>query len=132
MVIFLVNTRNSRPQNKEKVSLKVLFHAVLEQIFSISSAPLRPPLTMHWLSLLSVLAAAPIGLANPVAPRWDDVEVKHTWGSIPEKWEHHSQPHDSVTIDLRIALKPQRENALIDALYEVSDPDHQKCVSVPL
>jgi tripeptidyl-peptidase-1 len=87
---------------------------------------------MHWFSVFSVLAAAPIGLANPVAPRWDDMEVKHTWGSIPDKWEHHSQPHDSMTIDLRIALKPQRENALIDALHEVSDPDHQKCVSVPL
>jgi len=31
-------------------------------------------------------------------------------------------------IDLRIALKPHSENALIDALYEVSKPGHPKYV----
>ena len=87
---------------------------------------------MHWFSVFSVLAATPIGLANPIEPRWDDIKVKHTWGSVPDKWQYHSHPSDSATINLRIALKPDRENALIDALYEVSDPDHPKCVSVPL
>ena len=87
---------------------------------------------MYWFSVLSVLATASIGLANSIVPRWDDMKVKHTWDSIPDKWEHHSHPPDHATIDLRIALKPHRENALIGALYEVSDPDHPKCVFVPL
>lgn len=86
---------------------------------------------MHWFCVLSVFAVAPICLANPIARRWDDMRVKHSWASIPEKWEYHGHPSDHATIDLRIALKPHRENALVDSLYEVSDPDHPKCVSVP-
>jgi hypothetical protein len=58
--------------------------------------------------------------------------MKHSWHSIPERWEHHGHPHSGATIDLHIALKPHRDNALIDALYEVSDPKHPKCVPVPL
>ena len=37
-----------------------------------------------------------------------------------------------TTIDLHIALKPERENALIETLYEVSDPKLPKRVSLPL
>ncbi|KAF8491623.1 subtilisin-like protein [Russula emetica] len=82
---------------------------------------------MYWLSLLSVTAlAAPLGLATPLSPPWDDMRSKHSWGSIPEKWECQGHPPVGTTIDLRIALKPHRESALIDALYEVSDPNHSK------
>jgi tripeptidyl-peptidase I len=81
---------------------------------------------MHWFSILSVFATVPIGVANPIARWWDDMRVKHSWGSIPEKWEYHGHPPDPATIDLRVALKPHRENALVDALYEVSNPEHLK------
>lgn len=87
---------------------------------------------MYWLSMLSVLAAVPLGLATPTLPRWDDMRLKHSWDSIPEKWEYQGHPPAGMTIDLRIALKPHRENALIDALYEVSDPGHSRYVSIPL
>ena len=87
---------------------------------------------MHWLSLLSFLAAVPLGLTSPLVPRWDDMRVKHSWLSVPEKWEHQGPPSDGANIDLRIALKPHHENALIDALYEVSDPEHPKYVSISL
>ena len=87
---------------------------------------------MHWLSVLSFLAVSPVGLATPIAPRWDDMRVKHSWDSIPTKWEYYGHPPAGATIELRVALKPHRENALIDALYEVSDPKHPKCVSSPL
>ena len=87
---------------------------------------------MYWLSVLSlvVLAASPPGLATPLSPRWDDTRLKHSWGSIPEKWERQGIPPAGTTIDLRVALKPHRENALIDALYEVSDPRHPKYVFI--
>ncbi|KAI0277733.1 subtilisin-like protein [Russula brevipes] len=81
---------------------------------------------MYWLAALSVLAAAPLGLTTALAPRWDDMRVKHAWASIPKKWEYQGRPPAHTTIDLRVALKPHRENALIDALYEVSDPTHRK------
>ena len=89
---------------------------------------------MYWLSVLpvAVLAAVPFGLTTPLSPRWDDMRVKHEWGSIPEKWECQGHPPVGTTMNLRIALKPHRENALIDVLYEVSDPNHSKYVSIPL
>jgi tripeptidyl-peptidase-1 len=37
-------------------------------------------------------------------------------------------PPNGTTIDLHIALKPQRENVLIDALHEVSQPGNPKQV----
>jgi hypothetical protein len=85
----------------------------------------RPPLIMHYLrfSVLFVLAAAPLcDLSMPLAPLWDDMRVKHTWNAVPANWESLGHPPAGTTIDLHIALKPHRESALIDALYEVSDP----------
>ncbi|KAF8263243.1 peptidase S8/S53 domain-containing protein [Lactarius quietus] len=55
-------------------------------------------------------------------PLWDNMQVKHTWNDVPANWECLGPPPSGSTIDLHIALKPHRENALIDALYEVSDP----------
>ncbi|KAF8264977.1 subtilisin-like protein [Lactarius quietus] len=72
------------------------------------------------------LAAAPTGIvgdhSTPLAPLWDNMQVKHTWNAVPANWECLGPPPSGTTIDLHIALKPHRENALIDALYEVSDP----------
>jgi hypothetical protein len=82
--------------------------------------------TMYWLSVLSVLTVVPLGFATPPSPCWDDMRLKHSWDSIPEKWECQGHPPAGTTIDLRVALKPHRKNALIDALYEVSDPSHSK------
>ncbi len=88
--------------------------------------------SMHWLPTLSVLAAVPFILASPLAPRWDDMQVKHAWNTVPKNWECQGHPPEGTTIDLRIALKPNRESALVDALYEISDPDHPKYVPLPL
>ena len=74
------------------------------------------------LSGLSVLAAALNNLAKPLAPPWNDTRVMHTWNAVPHNWETLGHPPAGTTIDLHIALKPHHENALVDALYEVSDP----------
>jgi tripeptidyl-peptidase-1 len=81
------------------------------------------------LSLLAGGAAVPVALATSFTPRWDYVRVKHSWPTTPAKWEHHDNPPAGATIDLHVLLKPHRENALINALNEVSDPNHQKYVS---
>ncbi|KAH8987770.1 Pro-kumamolisin, activation domain-containing protein [Lactarius hatsudake] len=60
------------------------------------------------------------------APNWDDVYVKHRWDAVPANWENVGPPPSGTTIDLHIALNAHRENALVDALYEVSDPRHPK------
>ncbi|KAH9018609.1 subtilisin-like protein [Lactarius hengduanensis] len=81
----------------------------------------------HPLSVLSVLAFRPLsGLPTPFASHWDDIRAKHTWNSVPENWQSLGHPPADTTIDLHIALKAQNENALIDALIEVSSPGHPK------
>ncbi|KAH9025407.1 subtilisin-like protein [Lactarius pseudohatsudake] len=80
----------------------------------------------HWLYALSFLTATPLAdLATPPAP-WGDVRVKHAWSSVPANWETLGCPSAGTTINLYIALNPHQESALIDALYEVSDPKHPR------
>ncbi|KAF8267626.1 subtilisin-like protein [Lactarius quietus] len=75
------------------------------------------------LSGLFFLAAVPFhNLANALGPPWDEIRVKHTWNAVPSNWETLGHPPAGTTIDLHVALMPHNENALIDALYEVSDP----------
>ncbi|KAH8995552.1 subtilisin-like protein [Lactarius hatsudake] len=82
----------------------------------------------HWLYALSFLIATPFAnLATPLAP-WDNMQVKHTWSAVPANWETLGCPSAGTTIDLYIALNPHQESALIDALYEVSDPKHPRHV----
>jgi hypothetical protein len=44
---------------------------------------------------------------------WNDVRVKHAWNIVPANWESLGPPLANTTIDLRVVLKPQRQNALI-------------------
>ncbi|KAI9451469.1 subtilisin-like protein [Lactarius psammicola] len=81
----------------------------------------------HWLTVLSILSAVLLAdLATPPATLWGDSRVMHTWNSVPANWECLGPPPAGTTIDLYIALQPHLENALIEALYEVSNPDNEK------
>ncbi|KAH9031414.1 subtilisin-like protein [Lactarius deliciosus] len=82
---------------------------------------------MRFYPLLSVFAFRPLSsLATPFASHWDDLRPKHTWNSVPENWQNMGHPPADTTIDLHIALKAKNDNALIDALIEVSSPGHPK------
>ncbi|KAH9175625.1 subtilisin-like protein [Lactarius sanguifluus] len=83
----------------------------------------------HQLFMLSVIAAATFpDFVTPLAPEssWDDLRVKHTWDAVPANWETLGKPPSGTTIDLHVALKSHNEGALIEALYEVSDPRSPK------
>ncbi|KAH8982958.1 subtilisin-like protein [Lactarius akahatsu] len=81
----------------------------------------------HLISVLSIIATIHLGsLSKPLSPHWDDMRIKHSWNAVPENWESLGCPLDGTTIDLYVALWPYRENALIDELYEVSNPDHPR------
>ncbi|KAH9013605.1 subtilisin-like protein [Lactarius hengduanensis] len=83
----------------------------------------------HCISVLSLLATSLLGvLAKNLSPPWDDIHirVKHSWNAVPKDWEALGPPPSGTIIDLYIALKPRRENALVDALYEVSKPGHPR------
>ena len=85
----------------------------------------------HWLPVLSILATATLGsLVTSLPTLWDDVLVKHTWNVTPANWESLGRPPVGTTINIYIALKPNHEDALIDALNEVSTPGHPKHVSI--
>ncbi|KAH9165908.1 Pro-kumamolisin, activation domain-containing protein [Lactarius sanguifluus] len=83
---------------------------------------------IHPLSVFSVFVSEIINClaATPFEPRWDDIRTKHAWDAVPEHWETLGHPAAGTTIDLHVALEPQRKNAVIDALYEVSSPRSPK------
>jgi hypothetical protein len=82
----------------------------------------------YWPSVLFILTAVPLAdFATPVVP-WDDMRVKHTWNTVPVDWDSLGHPAAGATINLYLALEPDRENALIDALSEVSNPKHPRHV----
>jgi hypothetical protein len=72
---------------------------------------------LHWIFVLSILVAVPlVGLATPHSPHWDDMHSKHSWSVVPEDWECSGHPPNGTTIDLYIALRRHRDDALIRAL----------------
>ncbi|KAH9062407.1 subtilisin-like protein [Lactarius vividus] len=81
----------------------------------------------HLISVFSFLAAILLSsLAKHFSPRWDDTRIKHSWNAVPDNWENLGNPLSGTTIDLYVALKAHRENALIDTLYQVSNPNHPR------
>ncbi|KAH8985674.1 peptidase S8/S53 domain-containing protein [Lactarius akahatsu] len=81
----------------------------------------------HCISVLFVIVLFLLGsLAKPLSPPWDDMHIKHSWNVVPKNWESLGHPPSGTTIDLHIALRPQRENAMVDALHEVSEPGHPR------
>jgi tripeptidyl-peptidase-1 len=82
----------------------------------------------HWFSALAFLTAVLLAdFVTPLEP-WDNMLVKHTWHAIPVNWESLGHPPAGTRINLYLALKPERESALIDTLSEVSDPTHLRHV----
>ena len=81
-----------------------------------------------WLFALLFLTAVPLtDSATPVAP-WDDMKIKHTWHDIPVNWETLGHPPAGSTIDLNIVLQSDQETALINAVSEISNPNHSRHV----
>ncbi|KAH9044062.1 subtilisin-like protein [Lactarius deliciosus] len=81
-----------------------------------------------WVPVLSLLSCT-VTLSGIATSHWDNMRPKHSWKTIPEDWECLGLPTPGTLIDLYVALKPNRKNALVDALNEVSDPGHPRHVS---
>ena len=84
----------------------------------------------HWLFTFSLcfLIATLLVDFTTAAEHWDEMLVKHSWNAVPAHWESLGNTTAGAIIELHIALKSDRENALINALFEVSDPEHQRHV----
>jgi hypothetical protein len=82
----------------------------------------------YWHSVLFFLTAVLLAdFTTPLGP-WDDMQVKHTWHTVPVNWEGLGHPPAGTRINLYIALRPGGESALIDAVSEISNPRHPKHV----
>ncbi|KAI9442675.1 subtilisin-like protein [Lactarius indigo] len=81
----------------------------------------------HCIFVLSILATSLLGsFAKSLSPPWNDTHTKHSWDAVPKNWESLGRPPSGTTINLYIALKSRRENALVDTLYKVSKPGHPR------
>ncbi|KAF8259483.1 Pro-kumamolisin, activation domain-containing protein [Lactarius quietus] len=54
------------------------------------------------------------------------MSIMHAWNSILKNWECTGHLHTETAVDLHFALKSHSENALTDALKEVSNPRHAR------
>jgi len=119
---------------KALLPTRVLSVPVLElsgplTFLTVGDPPCNLIMRYHRLSVISVLTVVPLAcLATPLAQPWANMRVKHAWNAVPANWESLGPPPLDTTIDLYVSLKPQDENALIDALYAVSTPSHPKYV----
>ena len=87
---------------------------------------LERSVTMFWSSAL-ILGLAHLAASKPRAvKRWDDFGVKHAWAEVPRGWELHGPAPPDYTFDMRIGLKQDKFDDLVTALYEVSDPAHER------
>ena len=85
------------------------------------------------LSVLSILVLSVLFVsfncqAMPSPSPGHEMLIKHKWDAIPDAWVCLGQPPNGTTIKLHIALKADRDNALTDALYEVSHPRHPRYI----
>ncbi|RPD64171.1 subtilisin-like protein [Lentinus tigrinus ALCF2SS1-7] len=82
---------------------------------------------MFWSTSVLLLGLAHFAASKPLASkRWDDFEVKHAWVEVPRGWELHGPAPSDYTFDMRIGLKQDKFDELVTALYEVSDPAHER------
>ncbi|PFH51001.1 hypothetical protein AMATHDRAFT_59869 [Amanita thiersii Skay4041] len=78
-----------------------------------------------WRSVL-VLGLVHLASASPLLKRWDDLQVKHSWVEIPKGWHYVSPAPADYKFDLRIGLKQDKFDKLIENLMETSDPFHER------
>ena len=80
----------------------------------------------NWLRLLTFLPLA-LALSTPPEKRWDNFQTKHAWAEVPKGWVVHDEdaPKDHM-LKMRIRLKQDRFDDLVDELYQVSSPNHER------
>jgi len=80
---------------------------------------------MFWSPLL-VLGLVQSGISKALPKRWDDFALKHSWSSIPQGWEHKAAAPSNSVLELRVGLKQNRIDELIDNLMEISNPQSSR------
>ena len=79
---------------------------------------------MFW--ALLVFGLVQLGTSKSLLKRWDNLAVKHSWPEIPRGWEYKAPAPSNYVFNLRIGLKQNKINDLIDNLMEISDPTNPR------
>jgi tripeptidyl-peptidase-1 len=69
--------------------------------------------------------------AGTIGKRWNDLVKKHSWSEAPKGWEFTGPAPGHQLMNLKLGMKQNNLEGLIEALYEVSTPHHEKCVDFP-
>ena len=77
---------------------------------------------------LQVFTLAFLGItaASPLSKRWEELRTKHEWTKTPSGWEDRGPASPDTVLDLRIGLKQNGFDELVEHLYAVSDPAHAR------
>ena len=75
---------------------------------------------MLW-SFLLTFGLVQLGTSKTLQ-RWDNLALKHAWPEVPHGWEQIAPAPFNHVLQLRIGLRQNRINDLIDNLMEISDP----------
>ena len=78
---------------------------------------------------LLVLGLVQLGTSITLLKRWDNFALKHAWPEIPNGWELTAPAPSNYVLELRIGLKQDRIDELIDNLMEISDPTNPRYIS---
>ena len=82
---------------------------------------------MLW-SFLLVFGLAQL-CTSKIIRRWDNPVLKHAWLEIPHGWEYIAPAPSNHVLELRIGLKQDRIDDLIDNLMEISDPTNPRYIA---
>ena len=84
---------------------------------------ISPKMPRVWsFQVLLVFGLAQLAASKTLLKGWDNFTVKHAWSEKPHGWEHIAPAPSNYTLELRIGLKQNRIDDLIDNLMEISDP----------
>ena len=83
---------------------------------------------MLWSSLL-VLGLVQLGTSRILLKRWDNLALKHAWPAVPHGWGHIAPAPSNLVLKLRLGLKQNRIDDLIDNLIEISDPTNPRYIA---
>jgi len=62
--------------------------------------------------------------------RWEELKVKHEWSDVPKGWVEVGRPPADHLLKINLGLRQDRFDELLGHLYEVSDPEHHRCVLI--
>jgi len=87
---------------------------------------------VHLLWTVFLLGAFQYAVSEPLGldKRWEELKVKHEWTDVPKGWIEVGRPPADHSLKINFGLRQERFDELLGHLYEVSDPEHDRCALI--